>query len=69
MASQAIPSKPTLKAQRFIDANQASPLTYMSTDGDGCSYRLADGRMFELTTLDCLSIRDYLPRWRHLVAA
>lgn len=62
------PQTPTLKAARFIEANQASALTYMSTEGDGCSCRLADGRMFELSALDCMSIRDYEPRWRHLAA-
>lgn len=62
------PQTPTLKAQRFIEANKESPLVYQSTDGDGCSFRLADGRRFDLSTLDTMSIRDYYPRWRHLAA-
>lgn len=59
---------PTLKAARFIEANQASPLVYQSTDGDGCTFRLADGKRFDLTAVDCLSIRDYFPWWGHLAA-
>ena len=58
--------RPTLRAQRFIDANAESPLVYQSTDGDGCTLRLADERMFNLSTADCISIRGYQPRWRHL---
>ena len=61
-----IPSTPTLRAQRFIDANQVSPLVYQSTDGDGCVCRLADDQTFQLSTADCLSMREYRPRWRHL---
>jgi hypothetical protein len=68
VASQLTP-RATLKATRFIEANQASPLTYMSTDGDGCFYKLVNGQTFDLSTADCVSIRDYEPRWRHLVAA
>jgi hypothetical protein len=65
MASR-IPAQPTLRAQRFIEANAKSPLTYMSTDGDGCTCSLADGTRFELSTADCLSMRAHEPRWRHL---
>lgn len=62
-------SKPTLKAQRFVDANQGSPLVYQSTQGQGCFFRLADGKTFDMTGADCESIRGYELRWRHLVAA
>jgi hypothetical protein len=58
--------RPTAKAQRFIDANATARLVYQSTTGDGCMYRLEDDQTFELSTADCLSIRDYEPRWRHL---
>jgi hypothetical protein len=63
------PQTPTLRAARFIEANRTARLTYMSTDGDGCSYRLEDGQRFDLSTLDCMSMADYQPRWRHLEAA
>jgi hypothetical protein len=57
---------PTLKASRFIEANRESALVYQTTEGAGCFCRLADGRTFDLTAADCMSMRDYVPRWRHL---
>jgi hypothetical protein len=65
------PRTPTLKAQRLIEANQASPLVYQSYDeqADETTFRLADGKRFTLSTNDCRSIASYQPRWQHLVAA
>lgn len=68
MATRA-PDRPTQKAARLVEANRTSALVYQSTSGDGCFYRLADGQTFDMSTLDCMSIRDFVPRWRHLEAA
>lgn len=65
------PRTPTRKAQSFINANQASPLVYQSYDEASgiTTFRLADGKRIELSAGDTASIREYRPRWLHLMEA
>ena len=56
----------TRRARSFLDANAQSPVVYGSVKGDGgdgCFYRLADGRTFDLSLLDCRYVG--IPRWAH----
>lgn len=65
------PRTPTRKAQSFINANEASPLVYQSYDEKTgiTTFRLSDGKRFELSAGDTASIREYLPKWLHLSEA
>jgi hypothetical protein len=67
LASQ-LADKPTLKAERFLEANRASPLVYQSYDDRTgvTTYKLASGEMFELDGKDSRSIAHVTPWWRHL---
>lgn len=57
--------EPTENALAFMKANDASDVVEGSAKGPGRGgyYRLADGRVFELTVADCRSIPDGYPRW------
>jgi hypothetical protein len=63
-----IADRPTLKAERLLEANRASPLVYQSYDDRTgvTTYKLESGEMFILDAKDSRSIAHVQPWWRHL---
>lgn len=50
--------------ERFVAANAKSPVVYgavIGRGGKGCTYRLADGQEFRLSSADCREIGK--PNW------
>lgn len=52
------------RARNFAVANEGSPIVYGSVDGNRVTYRLADGKMFNLNAAEARQIRK--PRWAYL---
>lgn len=42
----------TRRAKNFLAANAQSPVVYGSAAGNGMTYRLANGKVFNLSALD-----------------
>lgn len=60
----------THKAMLFLKANASSPVEYAAAEIDGCFYRLASGRTFQLSAKECRQVgRPYWAYDRELVAA
>lgn len=51
-------------ARNFLFHNAGSPVVYGSVEGQGCTYRLANGRTFRLSSADCQHVGH--PRWAHI---
>ena len=59
---------PTKKAAKFIKANDESRVMSGSAKGrggEGGTYRLLDGRVFELSLEDMQSLPKGYPKWMH----
>lgn len=56
----------SLKAFQFLEANKRSAVVYFNGEGIGCTYRLADGSVWQLSRHEARKIGP--PRWAHLPA-
>lgn len=54
----------SLKASRFMEANQRSPVVYGSVEDHTFTYRLADGSVWTFPRREARSIKE--PRWAHM---
>lgn len=55
------------RALNFLAANEASPVVYGSVDEAGVTYRLANSKMFRLTTAEAREASR--PWWAHSTLA
>lgn len=52
------------RAKNFSVANEGSPIVYGSVDAGKVTYRLADGKVFRLSSEDARQVPH--PRWAYL---
>jgi hypothetical protein len=57
----------SLKAHRFLQANERSPVVYCGVEAHSCTYRLADGSTWTFSRREARELGH--PRWAHLEAA
>lgn len=54
------------RARNFLAANELSPVVYGSVDGNCVTYRLQNGKRFNLTVIEAKQVPR--PRWAFLEA-
>lgn len=54
----------TVRARSFLAANAESRVVYGSVTDVGVTYRLENGKVFNLSRADCQHVGH--PRWAHL---
>jgi hypothetical protein len=57
-------ASPTLRVAQFLRANARSAVVYFNGEGQGVTYRLADGSVWQLSRHEARKLGH--PRWAHL---